>query len=1204
MPQETKKVSYVLGLCLSTTSVGWSVLETDETGIPFRIAGLGVRAFKEAKTNYKRSKYRTSRRRLQRKACRKSRVMELFERIRQINLERIRLIKKEDLFGEEGIFVKSGFEKDVIILRKEGLDRKLENDEWARVLYNFTQRRGYITSAAKEISTKKIAEESKKQNSKSNFSNDDKIAQEEAKRHVGLLAAVKSNAEELKKGNYRTIGEMFCSSKDERFVVKDGSNREIGRTTRNKHGIYNFAVSRELIKDEISKLFDAQRKQGNKFADKPFQEEYESIVFSHYDKPQDLRGNCFFEKKGEKCAFKAGYTFEYFKLLCELNNIRIISTESRVDKAVRKITKSQRDTIVELYKTSPRLAPKDLSKKLNLKSGEYLRYFNTKQMQSYHEIREALNKVTENVANDLSNEQFDKIGEILSLYKNDDERCEKLKELLPNVGLGNNDLENAEILRPLLKLNFSGTGSLSLKAMKNLIPKLKEGLSYGEACEKVYSDHCAQCSGKREKYLSFEKLRKDGALDSINSPIVARAITQAFKVINAVIHKYGSPQSVHIELSRDIKCSSKTRERIVRDNEANRKRREKLINEVEKIKKQNNVEKVKVTEQEILKLQLYKDQNGKCLYSGKELDKNKLFSDPNYAEIDHIIPYSQSFDNSEANKVLTLPEENRHKGNEVPIAYILRKHKGSEEEYEAFVKRVKSVTKEVSNANKDRQKILEKRKQNLLISPNFKVDELEGLLVREAVGVQNIQKKTADILRNYLAFSDEETKQPVVVTKRSITEAICEQLGLQDRYNNVGVLSSALSAILIAVTPANYEAKMTEYVEFRESKYTDDGYIDPEDGKKMTIEEFDAKYMPKATSHVYGYLKKEVEIWMSSASGTKGINDKRKKLKGLYKEEFEGKYEDEVKNWKPIFVSQMPDRKISGQAHTETIRSTKVDVGKNSQDRISVITKTPLTSLKLKDGEIENYYMPSSDRLLYEELKNRLKAYGSAEQAFKEPVYKPKKDGSKGPRVYKVKTCKYESRGKYVEINDCNMQSRKRRKRAVAKKGDIVRIDIFHITGGKDQGYYFVPIYVADTIKNTLPKHAVVNSESSKVEWKEMKDSNFVFSLYKGDLIHIKLSNNCKDKDSDNKMRKAKDMYVYYDGVAFYQSDKRADQSIGELNGAINASWHDGSCEDSIRSEEIDVLEKYEVDVLGNYHKVRLPEKRQAFNLKYSQKRQ
>ena len=628
-----------------------------------------------------------------------------------------------------------------------------------------------------------------------------------------------------------------------------------------------------------------------------------------------------------------------------------------------------------------------------------------------------------------------------------------------------------------------------------------------------------------------------------------------------------------------------------------------MINEVENIKKQKHCEKVNATEQEILKLQLYKDQHGKCLYSGKELDKDKVISESGYAEIDHIIPYSQSFDNSEANKVLTLSEENRNKGNDVPVAYILRKHKNSEKEYDAFVKRVKSVTKEVSNTNKDRQKILEKRKQNLLISPNFKVDELEGLLVRETVGVQNIQKRIADILRNYLRFYGEmPMEQHIVVTKNSITEAICEQLGLQRYYTKVSALSSALNAILIAVTPANYEAKVTQYVQSREEHYTDDGYIDPENGKKLTIEEFDAKYMPESDLKcIYSYLKEEIEIWMSSASDKKSINAKRGKLEKLHKKlGLKGKYENEINNWKPIFVSQMPDRKISGQAHAETIRSARIDIDENGKERIIAVAKTPLTSLKLdKNGEIDGYYMPSSDRLLYEELKNRLiktktsgKTYGNAEQAFKEPVYKPKKDGSQGPRVYKVKTWKPTTSNVKVAGG-------------IAKKGDIVRVDIFHITGGKDQGYYFVPIYVADTIKNTLPKHAVVtNFKSSKVEWKEMDDSNFIFSLYKGDLIHIELCADCRDKDSNNKIRKAKDMYVYYDGVDFYQSGKCTNQSIGELNGAINVSWHDGSCEDSIHIKEINVLEKYEVDVLGNYHKVRLPERRQAFNLKYSQKEQ
>ena len=57
-----------------------------------------------------------------------------------------------------------------------------------------------------------------------------------------------------------------------------------------------------------------------------------------------------------------------------------------------------------------------------------------------------------------------------------------------------------------------------------------------------------------------------------------------------------------------------------------------------------------------------------------------------------------------------------------------------------------------------------------------------------------------------------------------------------------------------------------------------------------------------------------------------------------------------------------------------------------------------------KDGEIENYYNPSSDRLLYEALKARLLAFGGdAAKAFAEPFHKPKSDDTPGPLVKKVK---------------------------------------------------------------------------------------------------------------------------------------------------------------------------------------------------------
>ena len=61
------------------------------------------------------------------------------------------------------------------------------------------------------------------------------------------------------------------------------------------------------------------------------------------------------------------------------------------------------------------------------------------------------------------------------------------------------------------------------------------------------------------------------------------------------------------------------------------------------------------------------------------------------------------------------------------------------------------------------------------------------------------------------------------------------------------------------------------------------------------------------------------------------------------------------------------------------------------------------------------------------------------------------------------------------------------------------RIDVYYVPG---DGYYWVPIYVADTVKETLPNKAVVRDKTME-EWKEMKEDDFLFSLYSNDLILV-----------------------------------------------------------------------------------------------------
>ena len=267
----------------------------------------------------------------------------------------------------------------------------------------------------------------------------------------------------------------------------------------------------------------------------------------------------------------------------------------------------------------------------------------------------------------------------------------------------------------------------------------------------------------------------------------------------------------------------------------------------------------------------------------------------------------------------------------------------------------------------------------------------------------------------------------------------------------------------------------------------------------------------------------------------------------------------------------MPKRKVTGAAHKETISSPA------AQSEGLVVTKRPLTELKLdKTGGIDGYYKPESDRLLYEALTAQLKKYGGdAKKAFAEPFRKPKHDGTPGPIVSKVKICEKSTLnvpvhgGKGLAVND-----------------SMVRIDVFHVEG---DGYYFVPIYVADTLKPELPNRACVSGKKAH-EWKVMDDKNFIFSLYPNDLVKItsRKTLGLKTSQKDSTLppsREVKSEYFYYKG---------ADISTASITGIT----HDNSYYvRSLGIKTLESIEKYTVDVLGVYHAVG-KEKRQAFSKK------
>jgi CRISPR-associated endonuclease Csn1 len=260
----------------------------------------------------------------------------------------------------------------------------------------------------------------------------------------------------------------------------------------------------------------------------------------------------------------------------------------------------------------------------------------------------------------------------------------------------------------------------------------------------------------------------------------------------------------------------------------------------------------------------------------------------------------------------------------------------------------------------------------------------------------------------------------------------------------------------------------------------------------------------------------------------------------------------------------MPNHKVSGPAHEDTIRSGKQAGG--------TVSKVALTSLKLDEtGEIPGYYRPEDDPLLYEALKERLRAFGGeGKKAFAEPFYKPKHNGEPGPVVKKVK--KFEKATNPVPVNS-----------GLAKTGKRVRVDVFHV---ENEGYYFVPIDVADTVKDELPNRAVV-ADKPMDQWKKMDEANFVFSLYSGDLIRIvsrrEIKLNLAKGAERNEFILTNDALLYFKGLDI-------------ATGALGLTTHDRRyLQHGLGGKTLDLIEKYRVDVLGNYEPVRLPEKRMRF---------
>ncbi len=742
----------VLGLDLGITSIGWALVNVDDKQLENNvIISSGVRIFTIAehpKDGKSLALPRREARSARRTTKRKAQKLRAIKRLLVSN----KILTKSEL---DTLFIGNKGQKDVWELRREALYREINNRELSRIMIHIAKHRGYFSNRKSE-----------------------EVTDSEGK---AVLSGIEYNKAILKNSKYLTIGEYISTKKKKR----NGKDNE-GKLN------YENSVARSMLVKEIEIIFSKQKEFGNPHVSTELLKDYKEIAFTQrpLKSVADMVANCPFETD-EKRTSKSSYSFEYFRALQKLKNLRLIvdgKEESLLPQEIEQIIYRAK-TIQKAVKYSDVRKLLDIDENVEFKgllyhdtrTGELKKPESQKLVEfpAYHKIKKAIQNADNLYWNNIENdyEILDAIAKILTVEKDDKESLKQLKKIV----------ESELVCDALLNLSFSQFGHLSSRALRKIIPFLEEGEDYDKACARAGYDFKAIFQGK--KTLLLPPLSEQENIEMTN-PVVKRAVAQMRLVYNAIARKYGAVDAIHVEFTRDIKRSHKDRNEIKKaQDEYREKKEEARAHAAEILGHEPNAK-------ELLKFRLWKEQNGYCMYSGKEI-KPELLNDPYATEIDHILPYSRSLDDSLNNKVLCFTKENQDKGSKTPYEYM------SKEAFDNFMQRVNGY-KNIKQAKKAR-----------LLKTNFDENSENAFRERNKSDTSYIAKFIKNYMEAHIAFRESKAKRHIFTMNGMLTSQLRYKWGVGDK-NRQNHLHHAEDAIILAFATQSMVQKLSSVAAKRE----------------------------------------------------------------------------------------------------------------------------------------------------------------------------------------------------------------------------------------------------------------------------------------------------------------------------------------------------------------------------------------------------
>jgi CRISPR-associated endonuclease Csn1 len=639
------KMRYRLALDLGSTSLGWAMIRLNANNEPCAVIKAGVRIFSNGRNPKDGSSLAVTRREARAMRRRRDRLLKRKARM-------MRTLIEYGFFPAEEAQRQALVTMNPFALRAKGLDEALTPAEFGRALFHINQRRGF------------------KSNRKTDKKDNDSGA---------LKTAINKLRETLKTESCRTVGEWLNKRDVAGKTVRaryhqDKVIKDDGKTKIDKY--YDLYIDRAMIEHEFDELWAKQAELNPTLFTEAARADLKDVLLHQRPLKPVKPGRCTFMPDEERAPLALPST-QRFRMYQEVNNLRILRDGLKEEP----LTLKQRDDLIIALEENNKRTFTQIKKLLGLGGAVKFNFEDPKREELKGNTTSAILSKNEHFGSAWF--KFDEAKQdaiVLQLVKEENEAKlvrwlqdetdidEKRAEAIANVGLP------------------EGYGSFCTLALARILPELRRDVvTYDKAVQAAGFNHHSHINPSStgeillelpyygeplQRHVGFgsndPKDNDEKRYGKIANPTVHIGLNQVRLVVNALIKRYGHPSEVIVEVARDLKQSKDQRKEEIERQTENQKRNKRLRTTIAGVLQ---ISEERVRRDDIEKMILWEElsfdpADRRCPYSGTQISTAMLLSDE--VETEHILPFSQTLDDSLNNKTVALRQANRVKGNRTP----------------------------------------------------------------------------------------------------------------------------------------------------------------------------------------------------------------------------------------------------------------------------------------------------------------------------------------------------------------------------------------------------------------------------------------------------------------------------------------------------------------------------------------------------------